>query len=116
GEALAYWLGRHGRRVPKPVKRGLADAAQRLYSEQSALKYDAGQHTSSRTIHFGDVLELCHPRPVDNVQDALFAWLLDRRRGAGRKVGGKRVSVPNVLETLTANRAVRRASAEDATV
>lgn len=116
GEALAYWLSRHGRRVPMPVKRGLADAARRLYSEASALKYDAGQHTSSRMIHFGDVLELCHPRPVDYVQDALFAWLLNRRPGADRKVGGKDVSVPNVLETITQNRAMRQASAEDASV
>ncbi|MEH0830630.1 hypothetical protein V6U84_62035, partial [Micromonospora sp. CPCC 205714] len=41
GEALAYWLGRYGRSLPKPVKRGVADAAVRLYHERSLLKYDS---------------------------------------------------------------------------
>ena len=39
GEMLAYWHQRYGRRVPKPVKRGVADAVVRLYSERAALKY-----------------------------------------------------------------------------
>jgi hypothetical protein len=50
GEALAYWLGRHGRSLPKPVKRGIADAAVRLYQERSLLKYDA----DGRPVRFGD--------------------------------------------------------------
>src|SRR5690606_6111948 len=32
GEALAWWTGRYGRAIPKPVKRGIADAVRRLYT------------------------------------------------------------------------------------
>jgi hypothetical protein len=34
GEMLAYWTSRYGRTVPKPVKRGIADAVARLYDER----------------------------------------------------------------------------------
>lgn len=36
GELLAYWTSVHGRAVPKPVKRGIADAVVRLYDEQAS--------------------------------------------------------------------------------
>ncbi len=41
GELLAYWTSVHGRAVPKPVKRGVADAAARLYDERSFVKWDS---------------------------------------------------------------------------
>ena len=41
GEVLAYWTGRYGRALPKPVKRGVADAVARLYNEYSFAKYDS---------------------------------------------------------------------------
>ncbi|GHJ45788.1 RNA-binding protein [Catellatospora sp. TT07R-123] len=75
GEALAYWLSRHGRALPKPVKRGVADAAVRLYHERSLLKYDS----DSAAVRFGDVLDLTHPTARDAVQGALFQHALDRR-------------------------------------
>ncbi len=75
GEALAYWMGRYGRSLPKPVKRGVADAATRLYSERSLLKYDTG----NRAFRFGDVCDLTHPSPRDTRQGALFTHALDRR-------------------------------------
>lgn len=112
GEILARWLTVVGRAVPMSVKRGLADAARRLYTQSSALKYD----TAARGVRFADILELCHPRPVDHVQDALFGWLLDRRPGRRRKVGGREVPVPNVLKKITANRRVRTEAAHDASV
>jgi TROVE domain-containing protein len=74
-EMLAYWHQTHGRRVPQPVKRGIADAARRLYTERAALKYD-GQ---SRVYRMADVIELVHPDPADARQSALFKLLLDRR-------------------------------------
>lgn len=77
GELLAYWLGKYGRSVPKPVKRGLADAARRLYSEFSLLKYD----TASHAVRFGDVLDLVHPTPGTPDQGKLFKYALDRRHG-----------------------------------
>lgn len=74
-EVLGYWHTNHGRQIPAPVKRGVADAAARLYTERNALKYD-GQ---SRDIRMADVIELVHPRPQGEQQSALFRFLLDRR-------------------------------------
>ncbi|MCX4385681.1 TROVE domain-containing protein [Micromonospora peucetia] len=75
GEAIAYWLGRHGRAMPKPVKRGIADAAVRLYHERSLLKYDA----DGSAVRFGDVIDLTHPTARDERQGDLFRHALDRR-------------------------------------
>ncbi|KIR65840.1 TROVE domain-containing protein [Micromonospora haikouensis] len=75
GEALAYWLGRHGRALPKPVKRGVADAVVRLYHERSLLKYDS----DGDAVRFGDVIELTHPVARDARQGDLFRHALDRR-------------------------------------
>lgn len=79
GELLAYWMSRHGRNVPQPVKRGVADAVRRLYSERSLLKYD----TDSKGFRFGDVLELTHPSPdpAKSWQGVLFKHAIDRRHG-----------------------------------
>lgn len=74
-EALAYFTSRYGRALPQPLKRGVADAAQRLYSQRSALKYDG----ASRAWRMADVLDLAHVKPRDEAQSALFHWLLDRR-------------------------------------
>jgi hypothetical protein len=77
GELLAYWTSRYGRAVPKPVKRGIADAVRRLYSGRSLLKYD----TASRGYRFGDILNLVHaaPDPDKPWQGELFRYALDRR-------------------------------------
>jgi hypothetical protein len=84
GEALGYWAAKYSAvkpgkpiHLPKPVKRGLGDAALRLYNEYSALKYD----TASKGARFGDVLELTHPPAAASIP--LFKFLLDSRRGRG---------------------------------
>ncbi|HET7722379.1 MAG TPA: TROVE domain-containing protein [Acidimicrobiales bacterium] len=74
-EMLGYWLSAHGRNVPMAIKRGVADAARRLYTERAALRYDG----LTRQVRMADVIELTHPRPRDDRQSALFGWLLDRR-------------------------------------
>jgi hypothetical protein len=91
GEALAYWLGRHGRALPKPVKRGIADAAVRLFHERSLLKYDA----DGRPVRFGDVIDLTHPTARDERQGDLFKHALDRRHKRDNPV-------PSSLTVLTA--------------
>ncbi|MFC4051283.1 TROVE domain-containing protein [Actinomadura syzygii] len=93
GEALAYWTSTHGRAVPKPVKRGIADAVQRLYNERSLLKYDA----DTRGFRFGDVVDLVHPAPAADRpwQGDLFKHALDRRHGRDEPV-------PESLRTLRA--------------
>ncbi len=81
GEMLAYWASRYGRAYPKPVKRGVADGAVRLYSERALVKYDG----DSRAFRFADVIELTHPVPQDPRQGALFRYAIDRRHA--RPVG-----------------------------
>jgi hypothetical protein len=84
GEILAIWTAWYGRKIPKPVKRGVADAARRLYSEYSLLKYD----TASHTYRFGDILNLVHaaPDPDKPWQGELFQYALDRRHNPGTAV------------------------------
>ena len=74
-ELVGYWLAAHGRRLPMPVKRGVADAVRRLYTERAALRYDG----LTRQLRMADVIELVHPEPKDAAQSALFRFLLDRR-------------------------------------
>lgn len=74
-EILGYWLANHGRNVPMPLKRGVADAVRRLYNERAVLRYDG----LSRDMRMADVVELTHPSPQDDRQSALFRYLLDRR-------------------------------------
>ncbi|RST17800.1 TROVE domain-containing protein [Streptomyces sp. WAC05374] len=78
GELLGYWTSRYGRNVPKPVKRGVADAVRRLYTARSLLKYD----TAGKDYRFGDILNLVHasPDPAKQPwQGELFRYALDRR-------------------------------------
>lgn len=79
GEVLAAWTSRYGRAIPKPVKRGVEDAVQRLYNERSLLKYDS----VNAGFRFGDVIELVHPSPALDKpwQSDLFKHALDRRHG-----------------------------------
>lgn len=77
GEALAYWIERYGRVLPMPIKRGIADAAKRLYTEYTLLKYD----TDSKAFRFGDVIELTHPKPTSLAQSCLFEHAINRRHG-----------------------------------
>ncbi|MFJ3896624.1 TROVE domain-containing protein [Streptomyces sp. NPDC090083] len=98
GELLAYWTARHGRAIPKPVKRGIADAVRRLYGGTSLLKYD----TASKGYRFGDILNLVHaaPDPDKAWQGELFQYALDRRHHPDTAVP------PASSHVLTAHRAL----------
>lgn len=76
-EMLGYLFQYHGRRVRSAVKRGIGDAVRRTWDEYTARKYD-GQ---SRAVRMADVLNVCHVKPKDAKQAALFSYLLDRRHG-----------------------------------
>lgn len=96
GELLGYWTSKYGRKVPKPVKRGIADAVQRLYTERSLLKYD----TDSKGYRFGDVLELVHAAPHPDKarwQGDLFQHAIDRRHGRDEVI-------PDTLPVLQASK------------
>ncbi|MFE7954362.1 TROVE domain-containing protein [Streptomyces sp. NPDC057413] len=82
GELLAYWTSRYGRRIPKPVKRGIEDALGSLYTERSLLKYD----TDSKGFRFGDVIELVHPAPKALWQGDLFEHAIDRRHNRDKPI------------------------------
>ncbi|MDG6104638.1 TROVE domain-containing protein [Dactylosporangium aurantiacum] len=106
GELLSYWTSRYGRAVPKPVKRGVADAARRLYTQRSLLKYD----TASHAFRFGDVLDLTHPSPSGPAQGDLFTFALDRRHARPEP------RVAASLATVAANAALRADAADDPAV
>jgi hypothetical protein len=104
GELLAIWTAWYGRRIPKPVKRGLGDAVRRLYNEFSLLKYD----TDSHAYRFGDVLELCHPSadPAKQAwQGELFSYAIDRRHGRGEEI-------PSALGMVRKNASFRSRASE----
>ncbi|MFE3052332.1 TROVE domain-containing protein [Nocardia sp. NPDC059239] len=82
GEMLAYWTSNYGRRLPKPVIRGVADAVQRLYSEYAMLKYD----TASHGWRFADVIDLVHPFSNDKQQGDLYEHALDRRHNRAKDI------------------------------
>jgi hypothetical protein len=105
GEVLAYWTSHYGRKIPKPVKRGVADAVARLYNGKSLLKYD----TDSHGFRFGDVIELVHPAPHPDKpwQGDVFKYALDRRHNPGPG------PVPESNRTLTANLVMRTLPVED---
>lgn len=101
GEMLGYWRATYpGQQIPKPIKRGIADAVGRLYNEYNTLKYD----TASHAFRFGDVLEIVHASPDKPYQVALFKHLIDRRHG--------RDEIPDSLEILCTNAALRKDVAE----
>ncbi|MFF4213918.1 TROVE domain-containing protein [Streptomyces sp. NPDC001796] len=104
GELLAYWTATYGRAVPKPVKRGIADAVRRLYTGRALLKYD----TASKGYRFGDILNLVHaaPDPGKPWQGDLFQYALDRRHSPD-------TAVPPASEpVLTAHRELTRLPVE----
>lgn len=108
GEAIAYHLHAHGRKIPKAIKRGIADAAVRLYNERALLKYD----TASHGIRFGDVLELTHPTPAADRahwQGSLFRYAIDRRHGRDASDGLRD------LDVIRRNIILREAWAADPT-
>ena len=80
GELLAYWMStqpKGNKAIPAGLKRGLADAAERLYTEVSALRYDSDK----AAFRFADVVTLCHAG--GNLD--LWRWLMDRRTSYASK-------------------------------
>lgn len=102
GEMIAYWTGRYGRPIPNSIKRGVGDAAARLYTEYSTLKYD----TAKASVRFGDVLGLCRPQtPADKA--VLFRHLIERRHPDWKDTGGQELGKRGVspeLRMITARR------------
>ena len=107
-EMVGYWMSRFGKALPMPVKRGLADAAQRLYNERNLIKYDGGDHP----IRFADVVELTHPAAKADWQDQLFRFLLNERHDHVTPKEGESYAFGD-LTTLAGNRAAMAMKQED---
>jgi hypothetical protein len=103
GHLLAHWAGTYGASLPKPVKRGVADAVIRLYDEPALLAYDTGAHhfelgfvrgelpirggiRTPRPLRFGEVIARVHPKARDQEQGDLFRYALARRHGRVRTI------------------------------
>lgn len=106
GELAAYWTANFGHTLPKPVKRGLADAAQRLYNEYSLMKYD----TASHAWRFGDVIQMARVAPNASFQDDLFGYAIARRYGNDFDLGD------SSLKMVRSNLNLRNMAVHDATV
>lgn len=102
-EILAYYAQEYGRNLPQPLKRGVADAVKRLYTERAALKYD-GQ---SRAWRMGDVIDLVHPKPVGDWQSSLFRWLLDVRHNRAE------IAMPEGCDTICDHAELQRLPVEE---
>lgn len=92
GEALAYWTSNYGRRIPKPIKRGLADALVKKVNEFSVLKYDSGSKQDKVAFTLADLINLLHPSPAPGWQSDLFAYVVAKAYGE--------VEIPKGLNTL----------------
>lgn len=89
GEALAYFQTTRGhKRFPKPLKRGVADAAIKLINEYSAMKYKG----DGKGWTLGQVLNVTHPATGDLAQSDLFGYLVARQYGE--------VEIPTSLQKL----------------
>jgi hypothetical protein len=82
GEALSYYLQTYGRKIPGPIRRGIADAAKRLYTERNVIKWDSDRNS----VRMADVIELTHPdpRPCNLTERGLhktdlFKYMIDSR-------------------------------------
>lgn len=99
GEMLAYWFSRYGRSLPAAVKRGVADAAVRLYNEKSLIKYD-----TAGPWRFGNVIILTHAwehiRPPSAWKKELFLQAIARHNGESRPIP---VEGDTALPMLAAN-------------
>lgn len=104
GEFLAYWLStQYSRSIPKPVKRGISDACQRLFTERNFLKYDS----ASKGFRWADILQLVHAEAKGPTQDLLYRYVLDARYQGGAALPGE------YLPMLKANAALLALPAEE---
>jgi hypothetical protein len=105
-EMLGYWMSEHRKNLPQPVKRGLADAVQRVYSERSLIKYDGGD----KAIRFADVLDLVHPEAKAPWQGSLYEYALASRHKRDQPLPGDLATIGlNRLAMVLGDAAFREA-------
>lgn len=82
GLALQYAMEFHGR-IPSVLRKAVRDAAEELYTEQAALRFDrlrsrsvTGEDVPSNGFRFADVIRMSHARPQSREQSELFRTLV----------------------------------------
>jgi hypothetical protein len=75
GELISYWINSYGRKIPQPIKRGVADAVTRMLNQRQALRWDK----EGKAVRLGDVIDLVHPQAKNPVQGDLFQYLITNR-------------------------------------
>jgi hypothetical protein len=106
-ELLAGWLARYGKPIPIALKRGLADAVDRLYTERSLLKYDG----TDKAVRFGDVVDLVCP--LTHKPALRGTWRADLLRHAIDRRHDRDRNIPERLTTLRYNAQLRERAAEN---
>jgi hypothetical protein len=101
GEMLGYWVSQYGRKLPKPLKRGVADAVERLYTQRGFLRYDS----ASKGYRFADVIDLVHPKADGPVQEALYKHALNARHNHDQEIN-------EILHMVRSRRTVNTMSAD----
>jgi len=108
GELWGYWTSRYGRRVPVALKRGLADAIERLYTEYAVLKYDS----ADKPVRFADLIELCNPRYARHLhgtwRDALYRYCIERRHHRGNLIPARLKTIRAHADLMALPPATRR--------
>lgn len=105
-EVLAYQTSTYGRAIPKPVKRGVSDAAARILDEYAYLKWDGG----AGAWRMSDVIEMIHAHPESPEQAELYRLIVNERHGNDYSFD------ESLLPMIQANRELRRTAAADPTL
>lgn len=103
GEMLAYLenvVGRTG--SAKPIKRGIGDAAKRLFNERNFLRYNS----ATKAIGFGGVAEMAQMPKTTGWQADLIRYAIDMQHGNAKEI-------PESLATLAAREAANKTAPEN---
>jgi len=71
-EVISCWLSKNGSKAefPNSLKKGIADALNQFD------EYQIEKYNRNLTIKLKDVLRICHPKPKDKTQEAIFNYLI----------------------------------------
>lgn len=72
-EVVGYWISRNKEKAmfPNSLKKGIADALERFD------EYQFEKYNRDASVKLRDVLRICHPKPKDEKQDAIYKYIID---------------------------------------
>ena len=73
-ELMAFYLSTFGKPIPNALRKGICDAFAK-FDEYTLAKYKG----AGKAVRMKDIVMLCHPRPADEEQAALWRRLLEDR-------------------------------------